>query len=136
MIVTKELKFKRESFWELFYIEVSHSYINNSPDGGLIPKGYVFVLESFSKDVYIYARPWIAPIIKLLMTFKNTGIRIGRLRIIPYIPTWYELRNWKLRAKRKEGEVTSGAFFINKSNLIYVFNLPPLMFKYYKKSKR
>ncbi len=128
--------YQKEFFYEYFYIKVGYSVYKAHQF--LIPRGYIFLKEYGDIEIRIYGYWLFWPILKIFFLLKNRfverGMRIGRFKILFYFPSWNILRRWKLKDKVGEGQVTSGAFFINKSDLIYAFSFPPLMVKWYKKS--
>lgn len=97
------------------------------------PFGYIKYWENPLNDDWYYCIYPIYPIMKIWSWITNKGIKIGPFLIYLYIPTWNQIKSWKFYKRIAQGQVSTGAFFTNRSNMIYGIHLPPLTIKFYKK---
>lgn len=121
--------FTRDSFWEWFIFKANHKFLETFALP--IPKGYVPYFWDSHRDTEYYCFFLLWPFLKLKILLQN-GFKIWRVRMYLDIPSRYTFSHWKIYKQVGEGEITQGAFFINKSGLIYALCLPPLVIKYYK----
>lgn len=95
-----------------------------------VSKYYVKYFTDIKSDEEYYCFFFLYPFFKLIFLLRN-GIKIGRIHVYFYIPSVKDVLGWSFYKKIGQGSITTGALFINKSDLIYSIIIPPLVIKFY-----